>query len=156
MLTDALGVELHVGDQVATLTGGRNPSVLVGTVMRIHDVKVSVDITEARFVGEPVSMYPARRLPRVGDTRQLNAYRLFRIGPCVHDQAIDVVELKWTDLYFETWKSGSVHVKMTHKPTGLTGEGDDPENTLEAKAVALKDLTRKVVEHERKEREKGH
>lgn len=86
MLVDALGANLRVGDTVATLTGGQNAMVLVGMVMRMHDVKISVDITEARFVGEPVSEYATGRLPRIGDTRQLNAYRVFRLGPCVHEQ----------------------------------------------------------------------
>jgi hypothetical protein len=155
VLTDSIGAELSVGDVIGTVTGGQNAMVITGKITTIHDVKITVEVMSAKFVGNPISAWVSK-LPQVGQSKQLNAYRVFRLGPCVHDQAVDVVELRWTDLYFETWRDGSVRVKMTHKPTGLTGEGDDPESTLEAKAVALKDLTQKVAEHERKEREKGH
>lgn len=79
MLKDARGAELFVGDLVGTVTGGQNAMVLVGRVKAVHEVKITVEITEARFTGEPVSPW-VNRLPKPGDSRQLNSYRVFKLS----------------------------------------------------------------------------
>lgn len=80
MLRDATGVGLAVGDRVGTVTGGQNSQILVGTVTKIHEVKATVAITFARRTGTPVSTY-AKKLPEVGSSVQLNAYRIFKLPP---------------------------------------------------------------------------
>lgn len=97
MLTDARGEKLFVGDLVGTVTGGQNAMVLVGTVKALHDVKITVDITEASFVGEPISEYAIRQLPKIGATRQLNAYRVFRLGPCPCARREQDLERAWNE-----------------------------------------------------------
>lgn len=151
MLTDAAGNELHVGDTVGTVTGGPNPAVLIGTVTALHEVKISVNITESRFVGDPVSEYATRRLPQVGDARQLNAYRAFRLGPCVHEQGFCSVALRAEDLRIDVTRAAApnqpVRVRVFHTPTGCQHTEED-ESEYAARARAIQILAKIVAVHQ--------
>lgn len=149
-LCDAAGAGLAVGDTVGTVTSGPNPVVLIGKVTAFHEVKVTVEITSATFTGEPVSPY-ARKLPKPGSTRQLNAYRVFRLGPCVHEQGLCTVALRPEDLRIDVTRPAApnqpVRVRVVHIPTGCqhTEEGS---SEYEARAQAIQVLAKIVAVHQ--------
>lgn len=149
-LCDAAGKTLAVGDTIGTVTGGANPVVLVGKITAFHEVKITVEIVSAAYTGEPVSAY-ARKLPAPGTSRQLNAYRVFRLGPCVHEQGLCTVALKPDDLRFDVSRPAApnqpVRVRVIHTPTGCQYTEEDTSE-YEARARAIQVLAKIVAVHQ--------
>lgn len=149
MLTDALGAALHVGDIVATVTGGQNAMVISGVVEAIHEVKVTIKVLTCEFVGEPQGRWHRGKV-EPGAPKQLNAYRVFRIGPCEHEREENRFALDEKDLRFEARRPAApnqpVTVKVTHLPTGCS-HTESNLSGLRAKSDALTVLARIVAVH---------
>ena len=84
MLTDATGQFLQVGDTVGTCTSGRWSAVLTGKVVRIGAQMITIEVLTACWSGAPQSPQYAV-LPKIGAEQRLNAFRVFRLGPCEHE-----------------------------------------------------------------------
>lgn len=96
MLRDARGAEINVGDLIGVVTGGQNAMVVTGNAVALHDVKVTVKVISAKFVGEPLGAW-ARKLPQIGQHKQFNSYRVFRLGPCPCERRDEALERAWNE-----------------------------------------------------------
>lgn len=149
MLSDALGQKLSIGDTIGTVTGGQNAMVISGTVEAIHEVKITIKVSSCEFVGEPVGRYHRGKV-EVGASKQLNAYRVFRLGPCEHERDENPFALDEKDLRFEVNRPAApnqpVTVRVTHVPTGCS-HAESHMSGLQAKSDALTVLARIVAVH---------
>lgn len=138
MLKDAVGNELAVGDKVGTVTSGRWKAIITGEIVRIGVQLITVEVTSAEYSGAPISSYA--HLPKVGGEVRLNAFRVFRLGPCVHDRPQRQSILKAEDLRVSVLRHAApdcpVMVRVRHLPTGYEASGED-RSELEAKAIAM-------------------
>lgn len=95
MVTDATGAELKVGDTVGAITLGRWAAVLTGKILKTHQQLITVEVLTAFWSGAPQSSYA--HLPKIGAEQRLNAFRVFRLGPCPCEQRQKALEEAWND-----------------------------------------------------------
>lgn len=149
MLADATGAAINVGDRVGTVTSGQFAAIVIGEVQRVGAQMITVTVESSRYSGAPQSSYA--RLPKIGSDIRLNAWRVFRLGPCKHDQEEKPSVLDIKDLRFDVARSAApgkhlVRVRVFHVPTGCEHAEED-YSELEAKAKALQVLEKIVAVH---------